>query len=242
MRFIDHVQSLVSVIEENGNPFLDESDTLVTLVSKTVLPSEVAKSLYEVEGFGKQQFEAFFQERLVYTSVIFAKSVTKNNILFGKSLKGKKRLTNQNKTMQGMMLDFFSKFYSYCVDKLVIHMKFEFQMVARKDIVWDVYRENSLKASIRQRRGTGKRQRVQENVTIKQKWTEFLRVDTNKVELFVYLAKELFLCDWGAKTLVTTFKENVLSNNQIEYKSQTQRGWYQNYSSSCRPHEQALQC
>ncbi len=47
----------------------------------------------------------------------------------------------------------------------------------RVDIVWDVYRPNSLKASTREKRGKGTRRRVAPGTLMPKSWSDFLRVD-----------------------------------------------------------------
>ena len=61
----------------------------------------------------------------------------------------------------------------------------------RVDVIFDVYRHDSLKMQTRQKRGTGVRTRVTANTKIPSNWHEFLRVDDNKMELFHFLANTL---------------------------------------------------
>lgn len=63
----------------------------------------------------------------------------------------------------------------------------------RVDIVWDVYSKTSLKSGTREQRGTGARRRVTLSTKTPGNWAAFLRVDLNKQELFVELAKSLKL-------------------------------------------------
>ena len=66
----------------------------------------------------------------------------------------------------------------------------QLQGVQRLDIIWDRYIENSLKAQTRNKRGNGVRRRVQADVRLPANWGEFLKVDSNKTELFLYLAEQ----------------------------------------------------
>lgn len=59
----------------------------------------------------------------------------------------------------------------------------------RVDIVWDVYSKTSLKSGTRDLRGTGARRRVTLSTKVPGNWAAFLRVDLNKQELFIELAK-----------------------------------------------------
>jgi hypothetical protein len=62
--------------------------------------------------------------------------------------------------------------------------------VQRLDIIWDIYVKDSLKASTRSKRGKGVRQRVEPGVKIPSNWSKFLKVESNKTELFQYLAEQ----------------------------------------------------
>ncbi|CAC5372613.1 unnamed protein product [Mytilus coruscus] len=57
------------------------------------------------------------------------------------------------------------------------------ETVARVDVVWDAYIDNSLKAATRSKRGKGIRRRVQGKNKIPQNLQSFLRDDDNKKEL-----------------------------------------------------------
>ena len=50
------VKSLPSVIEDVGNPFLDNSNALFDLETKNVVPETVAQNLYELENVGDKQY------------------------------------------------------------------------------------------------------------------------------------------------------------------------------------------
>lgn len=62
----------------------------------------------------------------------------------------------------------------------------------RVDLVWDVYKNDSLKKALREKRGSGQRRKVLESTRIPQDWKGFLRVDENKDELFKLLANKVW--------------------------------------------------
>ena len=64
----------------------------------------------------------------------------------------------------------------------------------RVDLVWDVYQDDSLKRSLREKRGSGQRRKVLASTRIPVDWKGFLRVDDNKNELFKLLANKV--CTW----------------------------------------------
>jgi hypothetical protein len=82
--------------------------------------------------------------------------------------------------------------------------------VKRIDVVFDVYRADSLKLSTREKRGVGKRFQVNGQAKIPTNWQEFLRVDSNKTELFHFLAETEFKpSDTQGKTILFTYNESV---------------------------------
>ena len=64
----------------------------------------------------------------------------------------------------------------------------------RVDLVWDVYQDDSLKRSLREKRRSGQRCKVLASTRIPADWKGFLRVDNNKDELFKRLANKV--CIW----------------------------------------------
>ena len=60
----------------------------------------------------------------------------------------------------------------------------------RIDIIWDVYRQDSLKSSTREKRGSGQRRKVVPTTRVPRNWNSFLRVNANKTELFQLLAEQ----------------------------------------------------
>ncbi len=82
----------------------------------------------------------------------------------------------------------------------------------RVDIVWDTYKSDSLKAYIRQTRGSGDILRVAANTAIPTNWKTFLRVDSNKMGLFDFLANGVeSVVPPDNKIIVTTKGSSVTS-------------------------------
>lgn len=61
----------------------------------------------------------------------------------------------------------------------------------RVDVVFDVYKKDSLKAETRRNRGRSIRRRVTSNSKTPKNWKHFLRDSTNKTELFEFLADKI---------------------------------------------------
>ena len=81
----------------------------------------------------------------------------------------------------------------------------------RWDLVFDQYKNNSLKAATRKQRGSGSLYKFTEDTPLPKKMQEtFLKNAENKNELNLFLAKQMIKLHRGAKTLVATFKDSVL--------------------------------
>lgn len=106
-------------------------------------------------------------------------------------------------------------FKDYCQDVFIPYLLNKLQNVKRLDIVWDIYKADSLKSMTRDIRGHGTRRRVADNTEIPKSWKQFLRVDDNKSELFRYLANCVADIKHD-KTLITTFGEGVLCNAECD--------------------------
>lgn len=57
--FVKDVKNLVNAFEDAGNPYMEESDELLTLDTK-VMSSEVVSNIRRAESLGISQFEKFY--------------------------------------------------------------------------------------------------------------------------------------------------------------------------------------
>ena len=93
--------------------------------------------------------------------------------------------------------------------------QFENSNVQRLDIVFDVYKNNSLKQLTRDNRGNGKGQRRKVKGQVKvpiTNWHAFLRNDSNKTELFHFLADQIVKGTYpDGKEVYVTKETEVLS-------------------------------
>ena len=108
---------------------------------------------------------------------------------------------------------FFSKLQVF--NPYILH---QLKSCNRVDIVWDVYKKDSLKTTARTKRGKGIRRRVLPNSKIPGNWHSFLRVDDNKEELFAFLADGIKLIE-TEKLVVSTRGESTVSNHENVDKS-----------------------
>ena len=63
--FFKDVKSLVTTIEDFGNPFLEESEDLIVLDTKEIAGPASVTILRQIEAFGKEQCNQFITERLL---------------------------------------------------------------------------------------------------------------------------------------------------------------------------------
>ncbi|CAB4019733.1 Hypothetical predicted protein, partial [Paramuricea clavata] len=82
-------------------------------------------------------------------------------------------------------------FIEYATTVFAPYVLKHLEMARRVDLVWDVYQDDSLKKSLREKRGTGQRRKVLESTRIPHDWKSFLRVNENKEELFKLLATKV---------------------------------------------------
>ena len=63
--FVKDVKNLVNAFEDAGNPYMEESDELLTLNTKVIMSSEVVSNIRRAESLGISQFEKFYSARIV---------------------------------------------------------------------------------------------------------------------------------------------------------------------------------
>ena len=64
-KFCQHVLSLVSMMEELENIFLENDETLLCLDTKDIAENIVCDTVNKIESVGKQKSHEFFTKRLV---------------------------------------------------------------------------------------------------------------------------------------------------------------------------------
>jgi len=102
-------------------------------------------------------------------------------------------------------------FEEYAHQVFIPYVEGQLRRASRLDLVWDSYKDGSLKTATREKRGKGVRRRVVSTAAIPGNWQSFLRVDANKVELFTFLSDVLVQSFHDeAKELVVTDGEAVI--------------------------------
>ena len=112
--FAKDVRSLVTVIEELGNPFEEESQDLLVLDTKEIADATVVETVRSVKRIGQEQFDAFTKECLIDRTKSIDETIHRNKLpLFGTSTrtasKGKQQLTSLKNDVE-----LFSRLYISC--------------------------------------------------------------------------------------------------------------------------------
>jgi len=80
-------------------------------------------------------------------------------------------------------------FDEYAQQVFIPYISSQLRSVSRVDLVWDIYKDDSLKGTARAKRGKGLRRHVVGKAALPGNWQNFLRIDSNKRELFNFLSK-----------------------------------------------------
>ena len=78
---VTFAQHMVEVIEEMGNPFVEEGKDLLRLDTRDIIDPAVAHYLGQVEEIGQKQYEVFMTNRLIEQSVPLSEPIKKNKLL-----------------------------------------------------------------------------------------------------------------------------------------------------------------
>ena len=99
-----------------------------------------------------------------------------------------------------------STFNDYAGSVFIPHIMKKLESSKRVDVVWDTYIADSMKESVRERRGKGIRRKVIGKNKIPSNWPDFLRDSTNKQELFNFLSNKVALteCPDGKQIFITS--------------------------------------
>ena len=62
--FLKDVTSLVTVIDDMGNPFLEKSHDLLVLDKKNIMDASVVETVRKIKNLGLEQYKKFVEKRL----------------------------------------------------------------------------------------------------------------------------------------------------------------------------------
>ena len=110
------------------------------------------------------------------------------------------------------------------IEKIFLpYIKQSIENVQKLDLVWDEYIPNNLKASTRQKRGTGARRRVLPSM-VPRNWQEFFRLDDTKKELFLFLSEQVMKMAIEGKQIIVTKGEEADTRTMVHIADAVQDG------------------
>ena len=115
LSFFKDTRSLVAVLEEMGNPFLEESEELYKLDTKDVAAPSVVSTVRRIGALGISQFDTYISDRLVRRTVPLSEPIKKNKLpLF--SSPPPKTLSKTKQQLSSVKSDcaLFSRLYISC--------------------------------------------------------------------------------------------------------------------------------
>ena len=78
--FASEVQALVEVIEDLGNPFMEESGDLLVLDSRDIADPAIVTTVRGIEKKGHDQYDSFVTDRLVERTSPVSDTISKNSM------------------------------------------------------------------------------------------------------------------------------------------------------------------
>lgn len=115
MIFAHQVKSLVEVMEEMGNPFMEESNDLLRLDTRDIIDPAVVSSLRQAEQIGQQQYKAFMADRLLARSTPISEPIKKNKLsLFSRPPPREKSKASLQVSSLKSDISLFSRLYIAC--------------------------------------------------------------------------------------------------------------------------------
>lgn len=111
-------------------------------------------------------------------------------------------------------------FADYANKVFVPFLLHQLQSTSRVDCVWDRYIDCSIKELTRTHRGSGLRTKVSEQTKLPRKWSDFLKVATNKTELYRFLTQRVSATEIPAnKQMFITLEDTVVSKGTEQLMS-----------------------
>jgi len=209
--FMKDVLELVEVIQTVDNPFLDDGKDLLTLDTKVVMDNSAVQTLKIIEACQSRSgnlTEFFSHENQACPPSLSEmgklRHCSKSDLLSCLQITGPVPvITDIGPSVEAEVLDgaaivhmlpprgIRTNFSDYAGLVFIPHIRQRLQHVQRLDIVWNRYMPDSLKQSTRESRGSGRRRKVTETTPLPRNWQSFLQADSNKAELFEFLANRL---------------------------------------------------
>lgn len=78
--FLKEVKTLVTVLEEMGNPFLEQSQDLLVIDTRDIVDTQVAETVRRTKTLGEEQYTEFVTERLEQCITPVTQTIPKNKL------------------------------------------------------------------------------------------------------------------------------------------------------------------
>ena len=78
--FLKDVTSLVTVIDDMGNPFLEKTHNLLVLDTKNFMDASAAETVRKIYSLGQEQYKKFVEKRLQQSLKPITETLSKNNL------------------------------------------------------------------------------------------------------------------------------------------------------------------
>ena len=113
--FSKDVQALISVLEEMGNPFTEDSTELIVLDTKEIMPECVVQAIKTAKQKGQSQYDQFVEERLVKCSKAITDTIHQNKLpLFGTTENPTSNKTRNQISVLKSDCNLFARLYIGC--------------------------------------------------------------------------------------------------------------------------------
>ena len=128
MLFFKDVKSVVIMIEDFGNPFLEENEVLIVLDTKEIAVAAAVTILRQIEAVGKEQCNPFITERLLNRIKSLYDPIKRSKVsLFTFSPPKESRKTSQQLSSMRSDCALFARLYISCHGDLDEFFKHENQ-------------------------------------------------------------------------------------------------------------------
>lgn len=114
--FAQQVQNMVEVVEEMGNPFLEETKDLLKLDTRDIVDPAVVSSICSAEKKGLEQYQSFVAERFQEQSKPISEPIKKNKLLLFSRLPSNQKKSSASLQVSSLKSDvsLFSRLYIAC--------------------------------------------------------------------------------------------------------------------------------
>jgi len=113
--FANQVKNLVDIMQEMGNPFMEESKDLLRLDTRDIIDERAASVICQAEELGKEQYNTFVTDRLLDQSTPLSEPIKRNKLpLFSRPPPREKSKASLQVSSLKSDVSLFSRLYIAC--------------------------------------------------------------------------------------------------------------------------------